>query len=107
MSADASDERPISYLALEAGVPVLSSGGAELGRVATVVQDDGLDIFTGIVVETARGRRFVAADHVGAITTARVETDLGDDAAEHLPEPDGEPVVKVDPADAERGGPLL
>jgi hypothetical protein len=102
-----SDERPISYLALEPGVPVLTASGSELGRVATVVQDDGLDIFTGIVVETRRGRRFLAADHVGEITTARVETDLADDDADRLPEPDGAPVVKVDPADAEGGGPLL
>ncbi len=36
---------PIAYLAVEAGLPVFDSTGAEVGTVDEVVANDSLDIF--------------------------------------------------------------
>jgi uncharacterized protein YrrD len=42
--------RPLSYLVLETGAPVLSSDGERVGRVKEVRADTQSDIFDGIVV---------------------------------------------------------
>ena len=61
---------PTSYLTLPEGVPVLSSDGHELGRVAHVLADPEEDIFDGLVVD-ARGRHlFVDAPQVAGSTSA-------------------------------------
>ena len=50
-----SGEEPISYLALAVGTPVLSSSAKQIGTVEHVLQIPELDLFDGIVVETAAG----------------------------------------------------
>jgi hypothetical protein len=56
-------ERPIAWLALEKGTPVLDADGAEIGKVLEVVGDEQKDIFSGI-----RWRHGLLGDqHVGVI----------------------------------------
>jgi hypothetical protein len=42
------EERPIAWLALEKGTPVLDASGNEIGKVSEVVADEQKDIFSGI-----------------------------------------------------------
>jgi uncharacterized protein YrrD len=79
---------PIAYTALANGTPVQSSDGQQFGTVAAVLTVKQVDVFDGIVVETAHGIRFVDADHVGAIFTTYVLTTLTAGEAAALPEPD-------------------
>ena len=96
-----SDEpTPIAYTALEPGTPVLLSNGQELGKVATVLHVEEVDVFDGIVVDLGTESRFVDADHIGQITTAAVHTTLGPDDVAGLPVPDGPPVYRADASDA-------
>jgi hypothetical protein len=80
---------PIAYQVLEEGVPVYVSGGEQVGTVDHVVSAAQQDIFHGIVIRMAGGRRFVAADQVASLHERGV--DLRIDAAEAatLPEPHG------------------
>lgn len=88
--------KPISYLALENGTPVLSSSGAEFGTVVHVLQIPELDEFDGIVVGTKHGHRFVERDQITEITTACVRCDLSDEQVAELPAPHGPPVLHLD-----------
>ena len=88
--------KPISYLALQNDTPVLSSSGAEFGKVVHVLQVPELDEFDGIVVGTKHGHRFVGRDQIAEITTAYVRCDLTDEQAAALPAPDGPPVLHLD-----------
>jgi uncharacterized protein YrrD len=98
--------RPISYLALEPGTPVLSSSGQQFGTVEHVLQVPELDLFDGIAVQTHHhGHRFVDRDQVGDITTAAVTTTITDDQVESLPAPSGPLVLHPDTARDE--GPSL
>ena len=90
-------DTPISYLALADGTPVVAASGRRIGTVEHVLQDDRLDFFDGLVVATDRGRRFVDAGRITLITAAQVTTDLPDEEADRLPEPDGEGVFTADP----------
>ena len=90
------DGKPISYLALANGTPVLSSSGSEFGTVVHVLQIPELDEFDGIVVGTKDGHRFVDRDQITAITTSHVQSNLSDDQATALPAPDGPPVLHLD-----------
>jgi hypothetical protein len=87
---------PISYLALAAETPVLSSAGSQFGTVAHVLQIPELDEFDGIVVSTKDGHRFVDRDQITEITTTCVRCDLSDEQAGSLPAPDGPPVLHLD-----------
>ncbi len=98
------DNDPISYLALEKGTEVLSESGTTLGRVEHVLHDDDLDFFDGVVIETARGRRFIYADQIGRITRASVQTTVTDIQADSLPEPHGTGVYEADPEQYEGTG---
>ena len=96
------DDDPISYLALPEGAAVLDRDGERVGTVEHVLQDDALDVFDGVVVRTGAGLRFLDADRVGSMTAAAVLTTLTREEAEHLPEPDGQAVYDVDPAQLDR-----
>ncbi len=89
-------DQAISYQAVPAGVPVLTATGREIGTLEHVLQIPEEDLFDGLVVATKDGLRFVDADQVQVITTSYVRSTLDDDAAGHLPAPDGPPVYRVD-----------
>jgi hypothetical protein len=91
---------PIAYTALQPGTPVLLSDGEELGRVASVLHIEEMDLFDGLVVDVGGEARFVDADHVGQITTAAVHTTVGPGDVAGLPFPDGPPVYRADASDA-------
>jgi hypothetical protein len=97
--------RPISYVALAVGTPVLSSTGTEFGKVEHVLQIPKLDLFDGIAVKTKHGVRFVDRDQITDITTTLVRCARTDEEAAALPPPDGPPVLTVDVAHDE--GPSL
>jgi hypothetical protein len=80
---------PIAYQVLEAGVPVCSSDGQQLGTVDHVVAAPDEDIFHGIVMRSSNDRRFIAAEQIGELHEHGV--DLRIDAAEAatLPPPEG------------------
>ena len=99
------DERPISYLALTAGTPVLTSTGAQLGTVHHVLQVPELDLFDGISVKTRHGLRFVDRDQIADITTHAVRCSLTDSEAAALPAPEGTAAVEPD-LDYEESGAL-
>ncbi len=88
--------RPISYLALTVGTPVVSYTGTEFGQVEHVLQVPDLDLFDGIAVKTRHGLRFVDRDQIADITTTLVRCSLNDDEAASLPAPNGPPVLGVD-----------
>jgi hypothetical protein len=90
------DGQPISYLALEAGTPVLSASGTSFGTVEHVLQIPELDLFDGIVVKTPHGLRFVDRDQISDITTTFVRCALSDEEVESLPAPDAPLVLHPD-----------
>jgi uncharacterized protein YrrD len=91
--------RPISYMALEPGTPVLTTSGEQFGTVEHVLQVPELDLFDGIVVSTPHhGHRFVDRDQVVDITTAAVTTTISDDQVDALPAPSGTLVLHPDTA---------
>jgi hypothetical protein len=64
----------VHYTALERGIPVLSSDGQEVGKVAEVLDNLPEHIFDGLVIETGSGeRKFVDAPEV-ARTAERAVT---------------------------------
>jgi len=86
--------RPISYMALEVGTPVLSSTGTQFGTVEHVLQVPELDLFDGIAVTTAGGLRFVDRDQISEITTTQVRCQLSNGECASLPEPHGTTVLR-------------
>jgi uncharacterized protein YrrD len=100
----------ISYMTLEAGTPVYSSDGKEIGKVEHVLADLDRDIFDGIVLDTSvlpGGHRFVDAPEVVEIHERGVVLAVDSAGAEALPEPGKNPaVMDVDPG-AEKGQTLL
>jgi hypothetical protein len=99
------DGTPISYMGLEAGIPVVTAAGTQFGQVHHVLQVPELDLFDGISVTTHRGLRFVDREQITDITTTVVRTSITDDEVDALPAPQGPPVVEVDLARDE--GPSL
>jgi hypothetical protein len=68
------DGHAVHYTALERGVPVISSDGEELGKVAEVLDNYREHIFDGLIIETLAGeRKFVDAPEV-ARTAERAVT---------------------------------
>jgi hypothetical protein len=90
--------RPISYMALAVGTPVVSASGTEFGKVHHVLQVPELDLFDGISVETHDGLRFVDRDQIDEMTTTVVHCSLTDEEVASLPPPDAPPSLKVDVA---------
>jgi sporulation protein YlmC with PRC-barrel domain len=80
---------PIAYEVLEKGVPVYSSDGEQVGTVDHVVSAEREDIFHGVVIRTASGKRFVAADQVGSIHERGVDLRIDAASAAALPQPHG------------------
>lgn len=64
------NDRPISYLALQQGTPVHSSDGEEVGKVTDVVADEQKDIFSGVAFKDGvlGTEHFAPADLVSEIT---------------------------------------
>jgi hypothetical protein len=58
---------PASYLVLADGTPVWNRSGDAVGTVENVLADDAQDIFHGLILDTAAGRRFAASDQVDGI----------------------------------------
>jgi hypothetical protein len=95
---DMADEAvPIAYTALQPGTPCQSSDGEEFGTVEAVLAVEDMDVFDGIVVATAAGKRFVDADHVGQIFTTHVVSTLSAEEAAHLPLPDADVFHRIRP----------
>ena len=88
--------RPISYMALTVGTPVVSSTSNEFGQVHHVLQVPELDLFDGISVKTKHGLRFVDRDQITEITTTVVHCSISDEEVASLPRPSGPPVVELD-----------
>lgn len=91
------DGRPVSYMALEVGTPVLTSTGTQFGTVEHVLQIPELDVFDGIAVTTHQGLRYVQGDQITEITTTSVRCRITDEDVASLPAPHGTTVLRPDP----------
>jgi hypothetical protein len=80
------DGHAIGYKVLPKGTPVVTSDGAEVGRVARVLDNEREHIFDGIVVKTESRRVFVDAPEVARITEKRVTLTITAAEAEALEE---------------------
>ena len=69
---------PIAWKAIVYGTPVHASDGSPAGDVREVLGSDSEDIFHGLRVRLTGGKADVmlSADHVTALTTTRIDTDL-------------------------------
>ena len=92
------DDYPIAYTALQPGTPVQTSDGYPFATVQSVLVDEKVSVFDGIVVQTAEGTRFVDAPQIDSIHTTYVRTTLSAAQAANLPLPDGSTLVEVKPA---------
>ena len=94
---------PGSYLTLEAGLPVYSSDGEQLGTVEHVLAEEDADVFDGIVIDASPlpgGHRFVDAPDVDRIYERGVVLGLAASEAERLREPTESPAaMDANPAD--------
>ena len=90
-------EHPIAYTALQPGTPVRTSDGQEFATVRSVLVDEKVSVFDGIVVETATGERFVDADQIGTIYTTYVATTLSTQEAAALPVPEASTLIDIRP----------
>ena len=91
------DGRAISYKLLGAGIPVVTTDGAEVGTVARVLDNDRESIFDGIVVRAPRGEVFVDAPEVARIAERRVTLSIDDPAADLPLYRPGAPEFHADP----------
>ncbi len=85
-----------SHLTLEAGAPVTSADGEQLGTVEHVLTDEATGIFDGIVIDMRLGPgglHFVDAPEVAEIGPDGVRLTISADEAEHLPKPSPNPAV--------------
>ena len=94
---EASDD-PIAYTALLPGTPVQTKDGVRFATVQSVLVDERVSVFDGIVVDTADGTRFVDADLIGIIYTSCVCTTLSADQVADLPPPDGSNLIEIKPS---------
>jgi hypothetical protein len=80
------NERPVSWLLIEAGWEVVGSDGESIGKVEEVVGDQ--DIFSGLVVSTGvlAKPHWVPAELVDEIEEGRVRLSLSSDEADRLEE---------------------
>lgn len=88
---------PIAYTALKPGTPVETSDGQAFAAVQTVLVDEKVSVFDGIVVETPQGPRFVDADLIGTIYTTHVCTTLSAEQTVDLPLPEGSNLIEIKP----------
>ncbi|HJR44071.1 MAG TPA: DUF2171 domain-containing protein [Actinomycetota bacterium] len=80
------DERPISWMTLEKGTSVVASDGTTVGEVGEVVADRQKDIFSGITLSGGifGQDRFVPAELIDTMTTAKVHLLVDPKQAEQL-----------------------
>ena len=81
---------PASYLTLEAGAPVLSSDGEQVGKVEEMLADTQVDVFDGLVIgkgPLGLDRRYVDAEHVDRIHERGIVLSITAAEAAALPEP--------------------
>ena len=93
------EAKRISYQALRKGVPVRASGGEEIGTVEHVLEVPELDVFDGIVLQTADDLRFADADQVADITDRYVVLNLPAEETERLGRPQAPAVYHADPSE--------
>jgi hypothetical protein len=96
---------PISWEVLEAGTPVRSRDGQDVGEVTHVLGDANVDIFEGVVIRGPhRSHRFVDATQIASIHERAVTLTIDAAAAAELPEPsENPPSLSVTPDDAAEG----
>jgi sporulation protein YlmC with PRC-barrel domain len=90
-------EHPIAYTALQPGTSVQTSDGSHFATVQSVLVDEKVSVFDGIVVQTPEGARFVDADHIESIYTTYVRTKLSGEQAANLPLPEASTLVDIKP----------
>src|SRR5215216_5705701 len=93
------DARRISYQALGKGVPVRASGGEVIDAVEHVLQVPELDVFDGILLQTAAGLRFADADQVADITDPDVVLNLPSEETGRLGRPQAPAAYHADPSE--------
>jgi hypothetical protein len=98
------DDLPIAYEMLDAGVPVRSSDGVQVGTVGSVLSAPEKDIFHGLLIYThGREIRFVEASTIASIHEQGVDLRIDAAAAASLPAPEhAAPVYDEDPAEQGR-----
>lgn len=82
--------RPVAYLALTEGAPVLGPGRERIGVVDEVVADEHADVFHGVLVHTLPlpGRHLYAdAGQIAGLYERGVLLSVGADALSPPPEP--------------------
>jgi sporulation protein YlmC with PRC-barrel domain len=93
------DDRPVSWLLIEPGWRVVTSDGADVGKVHEVVGDTGKDIFDGLAVSSGLlGKpRYVPAERVRSITEGHIEVELADpeQLEEYEEPPPSEEIIPV------------
>ncbi len=87
---------PSSYLLLAKDTPVFGSDGGVLGKVKEVLCVPSEDIFEGLVLATAYGDRFLAAELVTAIHERGVNVGIPAAGACELPLPAPHRSIKYD-----------
>jgi uncharacterized protein YrrD len=82
-------ERPIAWLALEKGTPVLDAGGDEIGKVSEIVADEQKDIFSGIRWRHGilGSQHYVPADLIETLTADAVHLRVSADEAQQQEQP--------------------
>jgi hypothetical protein len=90
-------DHPLAYTALQPGTSGQTSDGQPFATVQSVLVDEKVSVFDGIVVQTAEGTRFVDADQIDTIYTTYVRTTLSAEQAANLPQPDGSTVIDIKP----------
>ncbi len=90
-AAMSNEERPIAWMALENGTPVIAADGEELGKVADIIADEGKDIFSGMVLRQGLldSKKFVPATAVDEITASSVRLRISSEESESLEDYDG------------------
>ncbi len=90
MVCDRMDEGlPIAYTMLDPGVPVLASGGEQVGTVASVLSAPEKDVFHGLLIDTKdHGVRFLEAAAIASIHEHGVDLRIDSTAAHSLPPPE-------------------
>ena len=95
---------PIAYQLLEGGVPVLASGGEQVGTVSCVLCAPEEDVFHGLLIQTpTQGIRFLEAGAIASIHEHGVDMCIDFSAARNLPGPEHKaPVYDEDPEKQQR-----
>jgi hypothetical protein len=78
---------PIGWRGIVYGTPVMATDGSRVGSIREVLGSDSADIFHGLRVGLAHGRRdvMVSADNVTSMSTAEIGLDLSRTDVDSLP----------------------